>query len=1843
LIAEDSLIVRERLVALAREYLPASSICSVATGADALLVFDRSNPDAVLLDLGLPDITGLEVLEHIRRRGTATEVIVFTNWAGPEMAARCHLLGANHFVSKAHDVGPVIQILRTITLAARDPSSAKSLPAPSTPVAEPRRPEHSSSLANPVSVLVVEDDRAQADLLVKLLGPKLPQGSFISSARSKAAAVECVTKGIFEVVLLDLGLPDSEGVEVVAALRGASNDLAIVVLSSHDGDGTIDSAMQAGADDYFVKGELSVAALGRAVVAVAKRRRSARALTTALASRQRIMDSSADVICTLDSAGRFVEVGAACQRVWGYTREELIGRLSTQWAAAEERSSNDDFLAAIRDGGAPHGFENRFLRSDGSIAEMRWSAVWSPTDRLMYCVGRDITERKRNEETLSATITSALDCIITVDENNAILEFNPAAENTFGWTRSEALGRQLTELIIPPEFREGHSRVMTQLLAGTESSLLGKRIEIRTMHSNGTEFPAELSLVRVGSGQPARFTAFLRGITERVSAREKLEAQEEQYRVLFESNPNAMWVYGLDDLRILATNDAAVAQYGYSHEEFLGLTLFALRPPEDREIVKAAISAEGAAARHAGTWRHLRKDGSLIMVDVYSSPTTFEGAPARMAVLLNVTEQKRAEEALRRSEERYGLVVSGSNAGIFDDDLLTGETYYSPRFREILGFPPDYAPNLTAFLSDVVHPDDRELTKAAVEQHLATRVPYAITFRLRTQSGGLRWCNAYGRALWDTSGKPFRMAGSITDITEQKQAEAALRASEERFSSAFEFAPMGMALVNPDGRWVKVNQALCELLGYPASELTGKYFHDVTHPDSHAADAVMMAELLAGEVQYHHTEKRYLHKAGDVVWVSLGVSLVRDREGQPLHFISQIQDITARKTAEAAAAKSDAEQRVLAAQLQSETERLVAAQAVAKIGSWETDLSNQTVLWSAETFRIFELERGTGLHTPELFSRAVHPADRAAVDEAFALSLHTRTPSAIEHRIVTPDGRVKFVEERWQIDRAEDGTPLRSNGTCQDITERKHAEKAAGRMLQRLHQAQRIGQIGDWDWDIATQAITWSPQVFEILGCDPSVGPPRSYDEYAGLYDTENATLLRDSVTAAITSGEGQEHELRIVRADGQRVDIQGVVVPRKDQTGRVIGLSGTIQDITARKQTEAAASRLLSVLEASLNEIYIFDADTLRFEYVNECALRNLGYAMDEMREKTPLDLKPEFTADLFHQLIAPLRRHEIPKAVFETAHRRADTSLYPVEVHLQLVARAGTDVFLAVINDITSRKRAEEELRQKDSLIRIASRITETGGWALQINEQRVVWSDEVCDILEYPRGAVPSLTEALALYPHPWREVVQAGLKACARDGTPFDAEVEVLSATGRRISVRLCCEAERDAAGVIARVQGAFQDISRRRRAEAALRDAHAKYRSLVENAVEGIFQTTPDGVFLSANPALARMAGFESPEELIRQRNNLEQHSHADPVRLQEFNSLMEAQGFVHEFEYETKRKDGSILSVSESTRVVRDDAGHALYYEGSARDITDRKRAAKELEALNRQLVETSRQAGMAEVATSVLHNVGNVLNSVNVSCSVISDTVRKSRISTVNKTADLLRQHADDLPAFLTTDPAGKKLPELLGKLAQRLADEQATVLSEAQALTQNVQHIKEIVAVQQTYAGNIGGVRETVGLDMLMEDALRMNSSLLQHRIEVVREFSAVPTISLEKHKVLQILVNLIRNAKHALTDSGREDKRLVLRIAGSDGDVAVTVADNGIGIAPENMTRIFAHGFTTKKDGHGFGLHSGAVAAQEMGGSLTVHSDGLGHGAIFTLTLKAPAPSAKRISHLAEVATS
>ena len=278
----------------------------------------------------------------------------------------------------------------------------------------------------------------------------------------------------------------------------------------------------------------------------------------------------------------------------------------------------------------------------------------------------------------------------------------------------------------------------------------------------------------------------------------------------------------------------------------------------------------------------------------------------------------------------------------------------------------------------------------------------------------------------------------------------------------------------------------------------------------------------------------------------------------------------------------------------------------------------------------------------------------------------------------------------------------------------------------------------------------------------------------------------------------------------------------------------------------------------------------------------------------------------------------------------------------------------------------------------------------------------------------------------------------------------------------------------------------------------------------------------------------------------------------------------------------------------------------------------------RELRQAQAQLVEAARAAGMAEVANNVLHNVGNVLTSAIVNVQVMNQTVAASRLGRLKLVADMLDMHRRELADFLTRDPRGSLLPDYLAELSSELLHEHAVLKEGLEATTQHVEHIRAIVKVQQTYAGDTL-VTEECDLPLVVEEALSIQMPALRsHGVNVVRELSTLSRTRLDKHKVLQILINLITNAKNAMAVLPPGQRHLYVRLDAREDVARIQVVDNGMGIAPEVRERLFRQGFTTREDGHGLGLHSSALAAQKLGGRLTLESEGPGKGATATLEL-------------------
>jgi PAS domain S-box-containing protein len=414
---------------------------------------------------------------------------------------------------------------------------------------------------------------------------------------------------------------------------------------------------------------------------------------------------------------------------------------------------------------------------------------------------------------------------------------------------------------------------------------------------------------------------------------------------------------------------------------------------------------------------------------------------------------------------------------------------------------------------------------------------------------------------------------------------------------------------------------------------------------------------------------------------------------------------------------------------------------------------------------------------------------------------------------------------------------------------------------------------------------------------------------------------------------------------------------------------------------------------------------------------------------------------------------------------------------------------------------------------------------------------------------------------------------------------------------------------------------FADVTQRVCVQRALGESEARFRAIFESSPSPIvICRLTDGVLLGVSPQFERWSGYSREEAVGRSMADL---GLAGAAAIDGILAVLRDAGPVDQALVQGRRKDGACVEYLFSA-VALEWGGTPSAIVMTA-DVTEQRRAES---ALHASKMEIARQAGRAEVATDVLHNVGNVLNSVNMSATLVGDKLRKSEVGTLGLAAQMMLDHAGDLPGFLTTDQRGKRMPALLGELAQVLTADQATLLAELGNLSAAVEHLRRIVDIQQV-SGSSRSVTEWANPCEIVDRAIHLSSAWLhRHGIQIQTRCGFDQPVLLDTHKLLQVVVNLLNNAKDALKQVPLDRRQLDVSVEEADGPegkcLRIVVIDNGAGIAPEHLARLFTFGFTTRPHGHGYGLHSAALLAKDMRGSLTAFSRGIGCGAAFTLEL-------------------
>jgi len=515
----------------------------------------------------------------------------------------------------------------------------------------------------------------------------------------------------------------------------------------------------------------------------------------------------------------------------------------------------------------------------------------SEVDRALADRDRAMDLLRGSEKRAGRIIQTAGDAFISVGTAGFVEAWNRAAEVTFGWRADEAIGQPLHELIIPPRLRAAHLRGLTRMIAGGPASILDQTLELTALRRDGSEFPVELTIWAIDDDRRS-FNAFVRDISVRYAA----AASTARLAAVVDYSTDAILTIDPDGV-ILTWNSGAETVYGYRAEEVIGHDAASvLAPPggqADREAVRERLGRGQSTSRELTL---VRADGRAIEVSVTSSPIldTQGRLLAVSSISRDISDRKATEHALVESERHYRLLADTATDLVTRVSPVSGLTLYvSPSVTSVLGWAPEDLVG-TPFRA-LVHPDS---SPSEVESVMADGDrPHESIVQLRCRDGSWLWCETSSRTMVEPNTGEPEIRSSIRDISARVAVQDALAASEERFRVTQLNAPIGMALVGMDGRWLQVNPALCELVGRTEEDLLSLTFQEITHPDDLDDDLVKMEQVVRGDIRSYEREKRYIRSDGRIVWVLLSASLVRSG-GEPQYFISQNIDISPRRRVE---------------------------------------------------------------------------------------------------------------------------------------------------------------------------------------------------------------------------------------------------------------------------------------------------------------------------------------------------------------------------------------------------------------------------------------------------------------------------------------------------------------------------------------------------------------------------------------------------------------------------------------------------------------------------------------------------------------------------------------------------------------------------------------------------------------------------------------------------------------------------------------------------------------------------------------------------------------------------------
>ncbi len=1447
------------------------------------------------------------------------------------------------------------------------------------------------------------------------------------------------------------------------------------------------------------------------------------------------------------------------------------------------------------------------------------------------------TARSVSEARYRALFDYAPDGIIISGPDDYYLDANASMCAMLGYEHRELVGLHASDIVIRSEARELDSE-----FALVQSTPDYNR-EWHFKRKDGSVFPAEVIATIMPDGN---LLAMIRDISERnhtaeslrVVAREKDESLALIDTIL--SRAPIGFAFHDRDMRYVRINGTLADINGLSVEQHLGQTPHHILPktaPILEPLIRGVLETGEPVIDYELRGETLAEPGAAKDWIASFYPVGIEGGEViGVGVLVtDITEHKKAEDELRESEYLLAASQRITHLGSWVMELSDAGEWQKERWSDehyrIFGFEPGEFEITDENFYKCIHPDDRERLAKTIADALEDQESFDIEHRIILPDGSERIIHAIAEMVVDPkTGKPQKLVGSVQDITERRNAEEALRATEERYRELVENALDIIYTHDLEGNYTSVNKAAETLTGFTKDEILAMNIADaISSEDLETAKNIVGAKLAGEDAPAHEVE--LLTKDGNGVMVEVNSRIIYEN-GIPIGVQGIARDITERKRAEATLLESDEKFRQLADNI---TDVF-----------WIRSPDMSKIYYISPAYeQIWGRKLRSDYADPHEWQDFIVPEDRQRVKKAYAGLMGDETKIEVEFRILRPDGEQRWLRAKGFQVKDASGEVIRLAGINTDITQTRQAGAEMEQMLQRLKDAQRIGQIGDFTWDKATGAITWSHEIFEIVGRDPQLGPPKDYQEMQDYFDTPSREVMDVKTALAIGSGESQEYELVAVRPDGERVYIQAMSEPRKDSGGEVLGLRGTIQNISIRKEAEASLERSeirYHSLFENMIEGYAYCETVFEGDKLKDFVYTEVNGAMEKLTGLT--DVVGKKVSD-----VVPGLAKTNPE-VFEVFGRVAltgepekiETYLEPLEIWLSIaVYSSSRENFVAVFDNITERKRAGSLLIESQQRLALATESASIGIWDWDLVADTMKWDARMYDLYGNHDEDFAGSSQTWNLNLHPEDvERVYAEYAAVIEGTGEYHSEFRVVWPNGEVRHLESSATILRAEDGTALRFIGVNWDITERKVAEETLREADQRaireyglllnrvaklalalgdardLETVYEELCEFAFVSTGmDGFFISLFDAKqkTRTAAYVWSEGVKVDAPSLppmemgkSPHSRAvltgETIITDDFQNAMDGQPVIH------LNGDLPQSSLVVPMSVMGKIVGGVEVQSNHLAAFTDSHATAMQMAAnLAANAIENVRLLDIERVQAEQLRQ-SQKMEAIGVLAGGIAHDFN-NLLTAINGFSDLTLRKMEP------NNPFRHSIQEI-GKAGRRAAEltSQLLTFSRKQVLVPSVINLNSVVSNIEAMLRRV--IRESIELKVKLEPKLG--------------------NVMADPGQVEQVIMNLAINARDAMPDGGHltiETKNVYLdanyveqHFMVSGGHfVRMTITDTGEGMDAMTRSHIFEPFFTTKEVGKGTGLGLATVygIVKQSGGTISVYSE-VGHGSSFRVYL-------------------